>query len=83
MRKRSPEMASPMSDSAHHSVSVRKIDNGYVRSTSRSGPDGHEHRETYHRKHPGLGNGRSSGGDAFSDCCGSSGLRGAKHEHER
>lgn len=45
----------PGHDSMHHSVSVRKIDNGYVRSTSRSGPDGYESSETFHRKHPGLG----------------------------
>lgn len=36
------------------SVTIRKIDNGYVASHSRSGPKGFEHREVYHAKKPDL-----------------------------
>lgn len=72
--------SAPRADSMHHSVSVRKIDNGYVRSVSKSGPAGYESSETFHRKHPGLGVGtpmRDSAGshggtlrDAIAHCKG-------------
>ena len=42
----------PMAEPEHHSVSVRKIDNGFVVSTHKSGSDGYQSSETYHEKKP-------------------------------
>ena len=58
-------------------VSVRPIENGFLKSVSCSGPDGYTSKETFHRKEPSLSAGRSSGGGS-SDATGSQGLRGAK-----
>jgi hypothetical protein len=74
-RNTAPLSASPMHRS--HSVSVRPIANGFVKSVSRDTADGYEHRETFHRKMPSLGVGRDS---ACGDATGSCGLRGAKDE---
>lgn len=47
--------ATPAADNyVSKTVSVRKIDNGFVRSTSESGPDGYKSSETFHRSDPGL-----------------------------
>ena len=42
----------PVSRDEHCSVSVRKIDNGFVVTKSRHGPNGYESSETYHEKKP-------------------------------
>lgn len=39
-------------DGEHMSVSVRKIDNGYIVSHTKSGADGYECREVYHSEKP-------------------------------
>lgn len=76
MRKSSP-IESPMSMDDHksHSVSVRKIDNGFVRQESHSGPEGYSHKETFHRKHPGLEPGKRP---EAPEATGSRGLSGCK-----
>lgn len=38
----------------HHSVSVRKIDNGFIVRTSKSGPSGYNSSEAYHPKKPNI-----------------------------
>lgn len=38
----------------HHSVSVRKIDNGFIVHTSKSGPSGYNSSESYHPKKPNI-----------------------------
>lgn len=38
----------------YHSVSVRKIDNGFIVNKSTSGPKGYKSSETYHVKKPNI-----------------------------
>lgn len=47
-------MPSPMSQDEFCHVSVRRIDNGFIVSESRSGPKGYTSRETYHPKKPNI-----------------------------
>lgn len=55
-KKGKSTMASPvMSDNHHQSVSVRKIENGYVASHSSSGPKGeYQSTEYFHPKKPSI-----------------------------
>lgn len=41
--------------SDYRSVSIRQVDNGYIRTESRDGPDGYSCSETIHRTKPGFG----------------------------
>ncbi|MDE2105139.1 MAG: hypothetical protein KGL39_48375 [Patescibacteria group bacterium] len=43
---------SPLSDHEHQSVSVRKIDNGYIASHSYDGRKGYESHDTFHAQKP-------------------------------
>lgn len=52
LRKSKVANAFEESEHEHHSVSVRKIDNGFVVHKSSSGPKGYDSSETYHEKKP-------------------------------
>jgi hypothetical protein len=71
-----PTVAMPSEMSSHRSVTVRRIDNGYVRHVSHSEGGEYHSKETYHRKRPSASLG--SGREAEPDCTGSCGLAGAK-----
>lgn len=43
---------SPCESEEYHSVSVRKIDNGYLLSRSSSGPKGYKTKELYYSEKP-------------------------------
>ena len=43
------------SQDGYKEVSVRKIDNGYVRRETSSGPNGYKSSETFHKENPGFG----------------------------
>ena len=64
------EMGPGKAEDGHREVSVRKIDNGYLRRESSSGPSGYKSSETYHPSHPGFG-------DAPRPTPGPSSLKGA------
>lgn len=44
----------PMCRDEHHSVSVRRIDNGFIVSKTVSGPKGYKSSEEFHAKKPNL-----------------------------
>lgn len=68
--------ASPSSESCSHEVSVRKVDNGYVRRESTYNGTEYTTRETVHTTNPGLvpggraegQNGRGTLRDAIKTC---------------
>lgn len=49
-----------MADREHHSVSVRKIDNGWIESRSVSKGDSYKHTEHFHPKKPAINVGGAS-----------------------
>ncbi len=52
MAKGDKAMPMPASKDEHVSISVRKIDNGYVARHSHSSPQGYTEREVYHATKP-------------------------------
>lgn len=52
VQKRNKSKGGDVSQSEHHSVSVRKIDNGFVVSKSKSCGDDYSCTEEYHPKRP-------------------------------
>lgn len=54
-KSRATVTSMPMSDGEHMSVSVRKIFNGYIKSTSKSSGDQYTHEEEFSPTPPTLG----------------------------
>lgn len=54
MAKKSAKAETMPCEGEHMSVSVRKIDNGFIVSRSKSGPKGYEHTEVYHPEKPAI-----------------------------
>lgn len=68
-----PAQAPDAGESMHTSVSISKIDNGYIRRESRSGPDSYSCSEVFSREKPSL-----EGRSAKEGIVGSESLSGAK-----
>lgn len=61
MARRPNSIIDAMPEHSSHSVSVRKISNGYLRTESRCHGDEYSSKETFHAQNPGLGKGESRG----------------------
>ena len=65
-------------EDGYKEVSVRKIDNGYIRRESTSGPNGYKSSETFHKENPGFGSEKPSSPGPSSLKGATSYLKGSK-----
>lgn len=47
----------PMTENESVNISVEKIENGFIRTVSKSGPEGYESKREFFKENPGVGMG--------------------------